>query len=572
MRSVSTRSENRLWRFLLMVVFCACMTPLSMSAQKINLSMKNVTVQEAITALNQSENYSIILNADEVDLGKRINVSAKDATIGEVLDQVFAGQNVSYTIEGNRISVTRKQPAVQETPVGQTKRTIKGTVMDSEGEPLVGASLMIAGTKQGFLTDLDGNYEMTGVSFPATVIVSFIGYADTEIKMTGNEKSPYNIVLDDSQNILDDVVVIGYGTQKRANLSGAVGTVSGKDLNARPVVSAANALQGADPSVNITFGTGSPESGYNINIRGNLSLNSGSPLILADGVEVSLSQINPNDIESVSVLKDASTCAIYGAKASAGVVIVGRAQVVRFAVAKHVSYAHDEYGAVFLADAVFAFLGGKAGIHGAQFLAVDEEYLFGQEGLELRIGFAYIEFGAQYGAVDFLNGFFQIGHVSLRVCHYTFPVPLVYVQTVKVVQLFVASDGVHVRNDAESGLHLVFGQRYALPFCQTVHHFGHGLVHVLDGERHGTFNAAEVIVEAQSSEYEERGCYSAQSQFGTEAAQKEILYFFYGKFCLLQIQQGTIVCWFYEFAHFVLNFIGFAVNLSAKIVLLFQFV
>ena len=104
MRSVSTRSESRLWRFLLMIVFCAFMTPLSLSAQKINLSMKNVTVQEAITALNQSENYSIILNADEVDLGKRINVSAKNATIDEVLSQVFAGQNVSYAIEGNRIS------------------------------------------------------------------------------------------------------------------------------------------------------------------------------------------------------------------------------------------------------------------------------------------------------------------------------------------------------------------------------------------------------------------------------------------------------------------------------------
>ena len=322
MRSVSTRAGNCLWRLLLMVVFCGFMAPLSLSAQKINLSMKNVTVQEAITALNQSENYSIILNADEVDLGKRISVSAKDATIGEVLNQVFAGQNVSYVIEGNRISVTRKQPEPKVTPAAQTKKTIKGTVTDSAGEPLVGASLMVAGTSQGFLTDLDGNYEMTGVNFPATIIVSFIGYTDTEIKMTGNEKSPYNIVLDDSQNILDDVVVIGYGTQKRANLSGAVGIVSGKELNARPVVSAANALQGADPSVNITFGTGSPESGYNINIRGSLSLNSGSPLILADGVEVSLSQINPNDIESVSVLKDASTCAIYGAKASAGVVLI----------------------------------------------------------------------------------------------------------------------------------------------------------------------------------------------------------------------------------------------------------
>ena len=121
---------------------------------------------------------------------------------------------------------------------------------------------------------------------------------------------------------MDEVVVVGYGTQRRANLSGAVATISGKDLNARPVVSAANALQGADPSVNITFGTGSPESSYSINIRGSISLNSGSPLVLADGVEVSLSQINPNDIESVSVLKDASSCAIYGAKASAGVVLI----------------------------------------------------------------------------------------------------------------------------------------------------------------------------------------------------------------------------------------------------------
>lgn len=320
MRSDSTRADGRLRRLLLMIVFCGFMTPLSLSAQKINLSMKNVTVQEAITALNQSENYSIILNADEVDLGKRITVSAKNASINEVLDQVFAGQNVSYVIDGNRISVTRKQP--EPKAAAQAPRTIRGIVTDSTGEPLIGASLMVAGTTQGFLTDLDGNYELAGVSFPAKIIVSYIGYADTEIEMTGKEPVPFNIMLDDSQNVLDDVVVIGYGTQKRANLSGAVGTISGKDLNARPVVSAANALQGADPSVNITFGTGSPESGYNINIRGTLSLNSGSPLILADGVEVSLSQINPNDIESVTVLKDASTCAIYGAKASAGVVLI----------------------------------------------------------------------------------------------------------------------------------------------------------------------------------------------------------------------------------------------------------
>lgn len=321
MRSDSFESGKRLRRFLFMALMLVLMTPLSMSAQQISLSMKNVTVQEAITALNQSENYSIILNADEVDLNRRISVNARNASITEVLDQVFSGQKVSYVIDGRSISVTKKQEEPKAS-TAQVKRTIRGKVMDSQGEPLIGASLLVEGTKTGFLTDLDGNYEMTDISFPANVVVSFIGYSDQVISMKGNERVPFNIIMDDSQNILEDAVVIGYGTQKRANLSGAVGTVSGKDLNARPVVSAANALQGADPSVNITFGTGSPEASYDINIRGALSLNSGSPLILADGVEVSLSQINPNDIESVSVLKDASTCAIYGAKASAGVVLI----------------------------------------------------------------------------------------------------------------------------------------------------------------------------------------------------------------------------------------------------------
>ena len=317
----TVKTGNRFLRLLLVVFCCALLAPLPMSAQKISLSLKNVTVQEAIAALNQSENYSVILDADEVNVDKRVDVSAVDASITEVLDQIFVGQDVSYKIDGRQISVM-KRASDRSDSVKTEEKTVAGKITDSQGEPLVGASLMIAGTSDGFITDLDGNYSLSGVSFPAKVIVSYIGYTDIELELTGNEGMSYNIIMDDTMNILDDVVVIGYGTQKRANLSGAVGIVSGKDLNARPVVSAANALQGADPSVNITFGTGSPESGYNINIRGALSLNSGSPLILADGVEVSLSQINPNDIESVTVLKDASTCAIYGAKASAGVVLI----------------------------------------------------------------------------------------------------------------------------------------------------------------------------------------------------------------------------------------------------------
>ena len=317
------RRGTRFARLLYLVILCMLLSPAAVFAQakRINLELKNVTVQEAIATLNRTENYSIIVSSDEVDLTKRISVSAKNATIREVLDQVFAGQEVTCTIDGHRISVTKKQPAAASKPTA-APNSVHGRVTDVKGQPIIAATVAVEGTQKGTLTGVDGDFELTDIKFPARLNVSYLGYISQIVEVKGGGNSPLEIVLKESDNLMDEVVVVGYGTQRRANLSGAVATISGKDLNARPVVSAANALQGADPSVNITFGTGSPESSYAINIRGSISLNSGSPLVLADGVEVSLSQINPNDIESVSVLKDASSCAIYGAKASAGVVLI----------------------------------------------------------------------------------------------------------------------------------------------------------------------------------------------------------------------------------------------------------
>ena len=206
------------------------------------------------------------------------------------------------------------------------QRTLTGTITDASGEPLPGAAIKVVGSQAGFITDVNGRYEIQGVKFPMKVVISYIGYADTELDLTGNEPTPYQIILDNSKNLLDEVVVVGFGTQKKSTLSGSVGVVDGSTLNQRPVVSAANALQGADPSVYITTSNGGPNSSASINIRGSLSLNGGSPLVLIDGVEGDLAMLNPNDIESVSILKDASTCAIYGAKASAGVVLVSTKQ------------------------------------------------------------------------------------------------------------------------------------------------------------------------------------------------------------------------------------------------------
>ena len=203
------------------------------------------------------------------------------------------------------------------------KSVVKGTVKDSDGELLMGAGVVVKGTSQGTITDVNGNFELGGVTYPVTLVASFIGMADQEVTLNSAAESPCEIVLGVDKNFLDEVVVVGYGTQKKVNLTGAVGVVDGKDLALRPVNSAAQALQGADPSLLLTMGNGSVEgTEYSVSIRGKVSINSGSPLILIDGVEGSLGQVNPNDIESVSVLKDASSCAVYGAKASAGVILI----------------------------------------------------------------------------------------------------------------------------------------------------------------------------------------------------------------------------------------------------------
>ncbi len=204
----------------------------------------------------------------------------------------------------------------------QTKDSVNGSVVDKYGEPLIGASIVDKSGKYA-LTDNDGNFTLSGINFPATVTVSFIGFDDKVFTINGTEASPITLTMDTENTMLEETVVVGYGTQKKVNLTGAVSVIDGKDLNARPVTNTAMAIQGADPSLVLTQGSGSLDGGsYSFNIRGKLSLNSGSPLVLVDGVEGTLAQVNPNDIESVSVLKDASACAIYGTKASAGVILI----------------------------------------------------------------------------------------------------------------------------------------------------------------------------------------------------------------------------------------------------------
>ena len=317
---MSKSSHLRILRATL--VSFALLVPMLLGAQNVTLELKNVTVQEAVTRLQSQGNYTIVINADDVDLQKRISVSAKDAPLSDVLAQIFTGQNLDFSVTGNTVSVTRPKPVFQ-TEASPLRSSFRGVVVDRGGEPLVGASLVVKSTGKYALTDGNGEFVFDEITFPAVLTVYSLGFDDQEFKITGREKQPYRMVMTGENTVLDELVVVGYGTQKRVNLTGAVSVIDGKELNFRPVTNTAMAIQGADPSLVITNSSGSIDgTNYSVNVRGKLSLNSGSPLILVDGIESSLTQVNPNDIESISVLKDASACAIYGAKASAGVILI----------------------------------------------------------------------------------------------------------------------------------------------------------------------------------------------------------------------------------------------------------
>lgn len=205
-----------------------------------------------------------------------------------------------------------------------TTRPIKGVVIDKmTDEPIIGASIAVKGTATGTITDFDGQFTIEATT-GQYLQISYIGYESYEQRVAANNDM-YRITLAEATSELDEVVVVGYGSQKKVNLTGAVSVIDQKDIVGRPTPNMATALQGIDPALNLTMSAGGPGAGYEFNIRGVASINNSSttkPLVLVDGVEMDLARVNSNDIESVSILKDASAAAIYGSKAAAGVILV----------------------------------------------------------------------------------------------------------------------------------------------------------------------------------------------------------------------------------------------------------
>lgn len=211
--------------------------------------------------------------------------------------------------------------ALVTTIVIQAQSVVKGTVVDETGEPVIGATVMQKGTNKGAVTDLNGNFTLSDVPAKCQIEVSYIGYQTQTLDFSGQPSMTVKLAVE--QKSLNEVVVVGYGTQKKVNLTGSVANVDSKLLENRPLTTVSAGLQGLLPGVTVSQGSGQPGSdGGTIRIRGVGTLNNSNPMVIVDGVEGSMDNIDPNDIASVSVLKDAASASIYGSKAANGVILI----------------------------------------------------------------------------------------------------------------------------------------------------------------------------------------------------------------------------------------------------------
>lgn len=308
----------RITTFLLLVcVFCSFAENTHSQNARVSISKSNARLDNVLSEIESQTDYLFIYN-NQVDVNRKVSVKVKNKPVSSVLDNLFKNTGIGYAMEGTHIVLTKN--AENANPTQQQTRHITGTVVDVNDEPVIGANVVVKGTTNGTITDLDGRFTIEADS-KSVLNVSYIGYLTKEITV-GNQQSIRIILLEDTKT-LDEVVVIGYGTQKKADLTGSVANVNTDDLNTQSNTTIGQALQGKIAGVDIVSQGGTPGGSTRIMVRGIGTLNNSAPLYIVDGMYMTgIDHINPNDIASIDVLKDASSAAIYGSRAANGVIIV----------------------------------------------------------------------------------------------------------------------------------------------------------------------------------------------------------------------------------------------------------
>lgn len=308
----------RITTFLLLVcVFCSFAENTHSQNARVSINKKNATLDKVLNEIESQTDYLFIYN-NQVNVNQKVSVKVKSKPVASVLDDLFKNVEIRYAMEGTHIVLTKN--ADNMNAVQQQTKKITGTVVDVNGTPVIGANVLVKGTVNGTITDLDGHFTID--ADPTSILnVSYIGYLTKEIAV-GDQQSIRIILLEDTKT-LDEVVVIGYGTQKKADLTGSVANISTDNLNTQSNATIGQALQGKIAGVDIVSQGGTPGGSTRIMVRGIGTLNNSAPLYIVDGMYMSgIDHINPNDIASIDVLKDASSAAIYGSRAANGVIIV----------------------------------------------------------------------------------------------------------------------------------------------------------------------------------------------------------------------------------------------------------
>lgn len=337
-KQLTTKKNNKFLKimkiYFLITLFCifsATAENTYSQSKTVSAELRNVTLQEAFREIEKNSDYLFLIMDDTGnELSKKIDVSVDNKSIIEILDHLLKNTHLSYSIVNRQITISKdpardsslEKDSTGEEIVQQSKRVIKGKVTDLQGEAIIGANIIEKETFNGTITDMDGLFSLS-VDNNATITVSYIGYVSQEVNVS-NQNTFHFVLLEDTE-MLDEVVVVGYGVQKKSDITGSIASLNPEILQERPQTNVIQALQGTIPGVNVTTTNSGAEDNATLLIRGQNSITaSNSPLVVLDGIPYSgnLSELNPNDIASIEVLKDASSTAIYGSRGANGVILI----------------------------------------------------------------------------------------------------------------------------------------------------------------------------------------------------------------------------------------------------------
>ncbi len=309
--------------FFMLFCFVGLLSASNSYAQRalLNFNSQTRTIYEVLNDIEKQTDFTFFYNNKQINLSRKVNLSVKNENVFQVLDKLFSGTGTTYKVLDKSIILSSKGTENVNASMSQQRGNIlKGKVVDDKGEPIIGASILEKGTTNGTITDVDGNFSLS-VSGKSRVVVSYIGYVSQELEA----KTPLKVVLKEDNKTLDEVVVIGYGSVKKSNLTSSVSKITNDALENRPVSSVSEAFQGQLAGVQAQASSGGiPGEELTIRIRGINTINGdSSPLYVIDGVpRDNMSDINPSDIATIQILKDASATSIYGSRGANGVVLI----------------------------------------------------------------------------------------------------------------------------------------------------------------------------------------------------------------------------------------------------------